>query len=329
MPIALFSAVLLLSFCPQTFFNIGLPDWMGHAVAYGALMVLAVRRLDGRLIDIAVAVFAVGVCIELAQSLTPDRSPSIDDLLANAVGIAIGCLYAMRRSALVIFGALSVAGCAATETPRNADPITRDGGYQPTQRATPASERDLDSVQSPLASCKANTQFDSVPLLPRTSDESAISRGDLLRVSVGDDALLSGDFEIEDDGKLRLPEVSALRAHGVTSEELSRLVSATLIAENLYRTAPSVGVKIIERASVRVHIEGAVFEPGTVEVAMRSAENRDPTRQAAFGDSTHARGLVAAIQSSAGLRPDADTQRVLLKRNGKVWRLDCSGSDVI
>ena len=322
MPLALFSALLLLSFCPQTFFNIGLPDWMGHAIAYGTLMVVAIRRLDGRLIDIAIAVFALGAFIEVAQSLTPDRSTSFDDLLANAVGIAIGSLYALRRSAFVIFGALSVAGCAAVETPRNDHPVAREGGYQPTQRAIPMNEREHVSVDSALAACKANTQFDDVPLFPSLSDEPAISRGDLLRVSIGDDTMLSGDYEIEDDGKLRLPKVTPLRAHGVTSAALSRSVGAALIAENLYRAAPSVSVRIIERASVRVYIEGAVFEPGTVEVAMRAAENRDPARQAAFGDSTHARGLVTAIQSSAGLRPDADTQRVLLKRDGKVWRID-------
>ena len=322
MPLAQLSAVLLLSFCPQTSFNIGLPDWVGHAFAYGALMVLAVRRLDGRLIDIALAVFAIGLCIELAQSLTPDRSTSFDDLLANAVGIAIGCLYAKRRSVLIIFSALSVTGCVATEVPRNTGPIAHVGGYQQTQRAVPANDREIDSIESRLADCEANTQFDRLPILPHTTDEAAISRGDLLRVSVGDDVLLSGDYEIEDDGKLRLPQAVPLRAHGVTSKSLSRLLAAMLVKENLYRATPSVSVKVIERASVRVHVEGAVFEPGTVEIAMRSAENRDLTRQAAFGDSTHARGLVAAFQSSAGLRPDADTQRVLLKRDGKIWRLD-------
>ena len=322
MPLVLLIAVLFLSFCPQPMLNLGLPDWIGHAVAYGMLMVMAIRRLDGRVVDIAIAVFAIGLVVELAQSLTPDRSTSLEDLLANAVGILFGILYTMRRSALVVCGMLSLAGCAATETPRNAGPVAREGGFQPTQRSIPAKEHELIPVESALAVCKANTQFDDVPVLPRSSDESAISRGDLLRVSIGEDPLLSGDYEIEDDGKLRLPKVTPLRAHGVTSAALSRSVSVALINEHLYRAAPSVSVKIIERASVRVYVEGAVFEPGTVEIAMRSAENRDLTRQAAFGDSTHARGLVAAIQSSAGLRPDADTQRVLLKRNGKVWRLD-------
>lgn len=322
MPLALVSTVLLLSLCPQSLFSFGLPDWLGHGVAYGAMTAIAIRRLDGRLIDIAIAIFAVGTFVELAQGLTPDRSPSVVDLLANASGILVVCLCHVRRMAAPIFAAFAIAGCAATDVPRNPDPIRQQGGFQPMQRAMPAVERDTLDHSFYLSQCKPNWQFDDVPLMPRSTDESVISRGDLLRVSVGEDELLSGDYEIEDDGALRLPRVTPVQAHGVSAAALTETIAEALITQQMYRSPPSVTIRVIERASVRVYVKGAVFEPGTVEIAMRSVENLDPTRQAAFGDPTRARGLIAAIRSSAGMRPDADTQRVLLKRDGQVWRLD-------
>jgi len=323
MPIMLFSAILLLSICPQGVLSIGIPDWIGHIVAYAVMMVLAARRLDGHLVDIAIAIFAIGLSIELLQGLTPDRSTSFDDILANAVGVGIGCLIVMHRPAFLVVGTLAAAaGCSAYETPRNYGPVERDGGYQQTLRALPENEDTTYGNETFLHECKPNFQYDSVPLLPRLSGENVISHGDLLRVKIGEDELLSGDYEIETDGALRLPRVSPIRAHGVSAETLTREVEAKLISENLYRATPIVSVRILERSGVRVHLDGAVFEPGTTEIGGRSAENRDPSRQTAFGDPTNGRGVIAALQGVAGLRPDADTQRILLKRDGKTWRLD-------
>ncbi len=322
MPMILFGIILTLSLCPQGFFNLGLPDGIAHAGAYGALMIFAARRLDGRLIDIAIAVFSLGVALEYLQALTPDRSTSFDDLLANAIGITIGCLFLMQRPAFIVMGGLMAVGCAAIEAPRNDTPITSVGGFQQTQRAFPEREAATNSTESLLQKCKPNVQFDNIPLLPRLSGENVISRGDLLRVVINDDALLSGDYELEDDGALRLPRLQPLKAHGITADALTENLAEALMTEKLYRASPSVSVKILERAGVRVHLDGAVFEPGTTEIGIRSAESRDLARQDAFGDPTYGRGIIAALQGAAGLRPDADTQRILLKRAGKTWRID-------
>ncbi len=322
MPMILFGVILTLSLCPQGFFNLGLPDGISHAGAYGTLLILAARRLDGRLIDIAIAIFAISVALEYLQALTPDRSTSFDDLLANAIGITIGCLFLMQRPAFIVMGGLMAVGCAAMETPRNDTPITSVGGFQQSQRTFPNHEETIIGTESLLEKCKPNIQFDNIPLLPRLSGENVISRGDLLRVVVNDDALLSGDYELEDDGALRLPRLSPVQAHGITPDVLTKNLAEALTTENLYRASPSVSVKILERAGVRVHLDGAVFEPGTTEIGLRSAESRDLARQAAFGDPTYGRGIIAALQGVAGLRPDADTQRILLKRAGKTWRID-------
>jgi protein involved in polysaccharide export with SLBB domain len=322
MPLALFSAVLILSLCPQGIFNLGVPDWLGHMVAYGTLTMMAMRRLDGRAVDVGIAVFAIGVLIELAQGLTPDRSVSLDDLISNAVGIGAVVLHAMHRASVVFVGVFALAGCATMETPRNEAPVSETGGYQQTQRAIPEDEDYTRPVAASLTTCTPNREYDSVPLMPEAMGEPVISRGDLLRIVVGDDPLMSDDYEIERDGMVRLPRLDPIPAHGVEASALTRTIEAALVSQNLYRAAPSVGVRVIERASVRIQVSGAVFEPGTTEIAIRSAESRDPVRQAAIGDPTHARGLVTAIQSAAGLRPDADTQRVLLRRDGQTWRLD-------
>ena len=283
---------------------------------------MAMQRLGGRAIDIGIAVFAIGTFIELVQGLTPDRSVSLDDLIANAIGIASVVLYSQHRASAVIIGTFALAGCATMETPRNENAITEQGGYQSTQRAIPDDEDLTHPVAASLRTCIPNHEYDAVPLMPKATGEPVISRGDLLKVMVGDDLLLSGEYEIERDGLMRLPRLAPIPVHGIEANTLAQTVETALVEQNLYRSAPSVGVRIIERASVRVQVSGAVFEPGTTEIAIRSAENRDPVRQSAYGDPTHARGLEMAIQSAAGLRPDADTQRVLLKRDGQTWRLD-------
>lgn len=71
---------------------LGLNDSVAHAIAfYGlSLMVFAVAP-TWRRNDLAVAVFGIGVLVELAQGLM-GRSASVLDLCANSVGIAAAVL---------------------------------------------------------------------------------------------------------------------------------------------------------------------------------------------------------------------------------------------
>lgn len=65
-------------------------DKCRHAAAFVALWWLGARsRLMGPG-GLVLALLALGVGIEVAQSFTPDREPSVWDVVADLVGVALG-----------------------------------------------------------------------------------------------------------------------------------------------------------------------------------------------------------------------------------------------
>ena len=71
-------------------FASGVWDKAQHAFGYGLLTLLLVasQRVH-RPWQAGFIVLTIGICIEIAQGLTPDRSMDVRDLLANALGIAV------------------------------------------------------------------------------------------------------------------------------------------------------------------------------------------------------------------------------------------------
>jgi len=98
---------------------------------------------------------------------------------------------------------LALAGCNALEEPRNRAALDSGEGYQTTLRDFDYGEDGVDSrffatslrADVDLSRCRANTQYDALPVLMENRDEAPVSKGDLLRIVVRDDEMLSGDFE--------------------------------------------------------------------------------------------------------------------------------------
>lgn len=100
------------------------PDKIDHAIAYGGLAVLAFvcltkfredfGRRSGRTWGFAVAMaVSVGGMIEVAQTLfTRNRTGSLDDALANALGAVIGCVVYLAAKRLLARVAMSDSGSA-------------------------------------------------------------------------------------------------------------------------------------------------------------------------------------------------------------------------
>lgn len=251
--------------------------------------------------------------------------------LASLVGIA--CLTAL------------LGGCGALPVPANIDRVSEEGGYQLTQRkmhhdANIPAHADLDPydiarnavpfaerTREALGRCRPHDDYARHPLLPRQQAHGLLGSGDLIRVTVGTDKLLSGPYEIEADGALHLPHLRSLRAEGRSPKALAQDLRRALIADGLYRAPlPAVAIEAMERGAVRVHVAGAVFQPGTVEIVARAPEDRDQARQDAAGDAAHRYGLTAALRAAAGLRPDAELANILIRRNGKIWRVDLTNA---
>ncbi len=329
--ILLVFSVAVLSLAPQSIAVITMPDWFAHAVAYGALTAFARLNWPGQGIRIAVCVFLLSFIIEISQSLTPDRSVSVDDLIANMAGIMIVTLWRAVCPVVCVCAAFAVAGCAAFPVPDNIDAVRAGDGYQRTQRdindTDGAPERHMERTYNELIQCRPHVKYRDYPLLPRQKHHGVLGAGDLIRIEIGEEELISGSYEIETDGALHLPHLSPVHADGLSTEALTHALRDAFVAEGLFRApVPSISIKILERSAIRVHVSGAVFEPGTVDVAARTAEDRDPIRQDAAGDPVRGFGLTAALRGTAGLRPDAELENILVKRNGKVWRVNMVGA---
>ncbi|WP_310741041.1 VanZ family protein [Ideonella aquatica] len=99
---ALFVGALLVILWLAVRPNAGAEDWfdqadkLRHAAAF-ALLWLVGWRAGARGWMLAAGLLVFGGLIEGLQSLTPDREPSWGDVVADAVGVALGALATRRR----------------------------------------------------------------------------------------------------------------------------------------------------------------------------------------------------------------------------------------
>jgi VanZ family protein len=88
-------AVIVLSVIPaKAFPDLGLPEILGHTVAYAVLALaggFACRSMRSFLM-LTAALVLLGAGLEFAQALLPTRDASGSELMANFVGIALGVI---------------------------------------------------------------------------------------------------------------------------------------------------------------------------------------------------------------------------------------------
>ena len=96
-------AVLVLAFMPT---DVSIPstgwDKSNHLLAFSVMALLGCCAYPGRTMAVLAGLLAYGVLIEVLQSFTPERSADWYDLVADAVGLALGwgagrLAQAMRR----------------------------------------------------------------------------------------------------------------------------------------------------------------------------------------------------------------------------------------
>ncbi|RZT95258.1 VanZ family protein [Rivibacter subsaxonicus] len=73
-------------------------DKLEHIAAFAVLMVLGVLAALRPVWALALGLLALGIGIEIAQAFTPDRTPDVRDVVADAIGIVTGLLlYVLWR----------------------------------------------------------------------------------------------------------------------------------------------------------------------------------------------------------------------------------------
>ena len=93
---------------------------------------------------------------------------------------------------------------------------------------------------------------------PRANPEYVLGSGDKLRLTVFEEADLSGDYTVDGSGYVRLPLVGQVRAAGLTSQQLEAAIGSTLARG--YLRQPRVSVQVSTYRPF--YIIGAVTKPG-------------------------------------------------------------------
>ncbi|MEL7153226.1 MAG: polysaccharide biosynthesis/export family protein [Pseudomonadota bacterium] len=217
-------------------------------------------------------------------------------------------------SSAIICAAIIVAGCAS-KPPQNRESVADRTAYQAQYRNDLYREVERRNARSLALNLDRCTDQGGPGRVTRVDPgASLLTRGDLLDVRIGDDETLSGPAEVSQDGTVRLPHLSRIRAHGSTVDRIEDEIRRKLVAEGLYRVAPRVSVRVADQASAQVHVAGAVFDPGAVIVGGVRGDEIDRARQDAVGAASASRTLARALASAGGIRPDADLSRVVIRR---------------
>ena len=114
-----------------------------------------------------------------------------------------------------------------------------------------------------LASCGGSTRPLPVQEAPVTAVNPAegylLEPGNRVRVTVFNEANLSGDLTIDPAGNIAMPLVGNVRASGITARDLSKRIEETLIRNALMQT-PDVSVEV--QTFRPFYVLGEVRQPG-------------------------------------------------------------------
>lgn len=158
------------------------------------------------------------------------------------------------------------------------------------------------------------------------SNSLPLSPGDMFELEVLNGEGFSGRYIINPDGKIQLPLLPAIKAAGLTLNDLSKEVELILVRNKLFRpNTARVSLRILQWSAIEVSVSGAVFAPGRVLINDIAADKVTEKKLVAFGDYSTSRLLSEALRAASGIRPDAKLDQVTLIRNGWQVQVDLSG----
>lgn len=226
---------------------------------------------------------------------------------------------------LLAVSALAIGGCAPERRPDNLEPAATGGAYQ-AQYSTPVKDAHQSAVSRNAARCRAPLGGKARSTRPPAAlGAEVLSRGDLLDIRIIGDDTFSHAYEVSYDGTVRVPFIGPVQAAGRSAAAVQATLSDKLVAGGYYQQPPEISVLVRDYGSVRVGVSGAVFEPHAIELGLQG-DTIDAGRQEAFGGSTEARSLSAALRAAGGVRPDADLSAVRVRRGGASFAVDMRGA---
>jgi protein involved in polysaccharide export with SLBB domain len=142
------------------------------------------------------------------------------------------------------------------------------------------------------ASGKASTPHSMVAPAPDTT----LGPGDTFEISVYGEKELSGKHQVADDGQINFPLVGLIVVSGKGPNEAARAIEEALRTKGVLRN-PSVSLYVIDYASKRISVFGAVAHPGSFPI-------------------TAGMTVVQAISLAGGLTPLAAANETIVTRRG-------------
>lgn len=153
-----------------------------------------------------------------------------------------------------------------------------------------------------------------------------LSPGDVVNVAIEDGDGFNGQYVIDLNGYVSLPLIDPIMAAGRAPNVVAKDIELALIKGNIFRPeTATVVVNVAQLAGIEVHVTGAVFQPGRVEINARNRHNTLDKQFEANGDFASKRLLSEALRAASGVRPDAKIDQVILIRNGWQVEIDMTG----
>jgi protein involved in polysaccharide export with SLBB domain len=153
-----------------------------------------------------------------------------------------------------------------------------------------------------------------------------LSPGDLVEVLIEDGEGFNGRYIVDNSGYVKLPLVGVIEAAGSSINRLEAKIELALVRAEIFQPASaSVTIHVLNWASIKVAVAGAVFEPGTVLINKKPVGIQNSEHIEAFGDYSTTRLLSEAIRAASGIRPDAKLDQIILIRKGWQVQVDMTG----
>lgn len=119
------------------------------------------------------------------------------------------------------------------------------------------------AVACALSACAGRDRGFDMPVASHTAQDMTLGPGDTFEVTVYDEKELSGKYRVADDGTINFPLVGVVDVGGRGPTAVARTIQEALASKRILRH-PSVSIFVLEYASKRINVVGAVQRPGSL-----------------------------------------------------------------
>lgn len=177
---------------------------------------------------------------------------------------------------------------------------------------------------NPLKKILKNTT--PLSALESSFSKPSLSAGDKIQIDILEGEDFSGRYTIDIDGDLKIPYFKAIKAQGLTLEELKHSINEYLLSNNIVKKEfIDVSITPVQWSASFINVSGAVYKPGNTLINERTKEEYLNPIQTNSGDFANKKLLSSALKAAGGVKPDADLSSIKVIRNGIEQVFDMTG----